>query len=505
MNRVSRSAILAIVSIAAAQAPGWRPSFELVQADVFAAPGGQASAWADYDGSGEPDYFVGFRGRPNRLYRNVNGVFRDVAASLGVADALDTRAVAWGDFDADADPDLYVGFDTPEHRSKLYRNDGDRFVDVALAAGVDLRGVSRQPAWIDYDDDGDVDLFAAFRDGPNRLLRNDGGRFVDISHQAGLADTRRSVGAVWWDFDRDGDLDVFVANQEGDANGLFRQDQGRFTDVAAEMGVAGTPRPAEDGGVGPSVADFDLDGDFDLFVANYGRSALYRNEDGAGFVDVARDSGIDLAGHAVTSGWGDLDNDGRPDLYVANFIAGQPRYRDALFHNAGRRPGPRPQAPAAGSAGWRFRQALPDLLLAHDATHGVQFVDFDRDGALDLALTNNDPDGGGHPLLRNVGRPGGRAFLVQVTDRHIRRTRAGSELRVYEAGRPRLLSAGLVDGGSGYCSQNAMPVRLTVPSSWAGRVDVEVAFTSGGHRRAITVRGVDPSAHRRDPLSIRTP
>ena len=129
---------------------------------------------------------------------------------------------------------------------------------------------------------------------------------------------------MWWDFDRDGDLDVFVANQEGDANGLYRQHQGRFEDVAPAFGVAGTPRPREDGGVGPSLADFDLDGDFDVFVANYGPSALYRNDGGVGFVDVARDAGIDLRGHGVTSAWGDVDNDGRPDLYVGNFIAGQP-------------------------------------------------------------------------------------------------------------------------------------------------------------------------------------
>ena len=87
----------------------------------------------------------------------------------------------------------------------------------------------------------------------------------------------------------------------------------------------------------PSVADFDLDGDFDLFVANYGHSALYRNDGGLKFTEVSRERGIDLNGHGVTSGWGDLDNDGLPDLYVGNFIAGQPLYRDALFINGAQR------------------------------------------------------------------------------------------------------------------------------------------------------------------------
>ena len=218
-----------------------------------------------------------------------------------------------------ATPTSYIGFADPKIAAKVYRNDakGTRFIDVAGEIGVRLNGVARQPAWIDYDGDGDLDLFAAFRDVPNRLLRNDRGRFVDVTQSSGIGDPRKTVSAVWWDFDRDGDLDLFTANQEGEANGLYRQQNGKFEDVAAAMGVAGTPRPAADGGVGPSLADFDRDGDFDLFVANYGHSELFTNDNGLKFAEVSRDRGIDLNGHGVTSGWGDLDNDGRPDLYVA--------------------------------------------------------------------------------------------------------------------------------------------------------------------------------------------
>ena len=400
-------AILAVIMSTQA-AVEWRPSFTLVQPELFAATGGNSNAWADIDNDGDLDYFVGFRGRPSRLYRNDRGTFVEVrsafadatpgralssasapaGSSAGATADHEVRAVAWGDYNADGHVDLYIGFADPKVPSKVYRNEGNgkRFVDVATGIGLALTGVSRQPAWIDYDGDGDLDFFAAFRDGPNRLFRNERGKFVDVTSESGIGDARKTVSAVWWDFDRDGDLDVFVANQEGDANGLFRQHQGRFEDVAVSFGVAGTPRPKEDGGVGASLADFDLDGDFDLFVANYGPSALYRNEGGASFVDVARDRGIDLRGHGVTSAWGDVDNDGRPELYVGNFIAGQPLYRDAFFLNAAS----------------RFVEALPDALLKRDATHGVRFVDFDRDGRLDLSLTNNDPAGGGHPLWRNT-------------------------------------------------------------------------------------------------------
>ena len=485
---MTRSAIVLLTALwlTAQPATGRGVSFELHQPDVFAAPGGNTNAWADIDGDGDLDYFVGFRGGPNRLYRHDRGQFRDVASALGLADEVETRAAAWGDYDADGDPDLFVGFADPSIPARVYRNDakGTRFVNVAQAIGVDLKGVSRQPSWIDYDGDGDLDLFAAYRDGPNRLLRNDRGRFVDVTGAAGIGDRRRTVSAVWWDFDRDGDLDLFTANQEGDANGLYRQSGGRFEDVAAAAGVAGTPRPKEDGGVGPSVADVDLDGDFDLFVASYGPSPLYRNDSGR-FTDVARDVGIDLRGHGVTSAFGDVDNDGRPDLYVANFMAGQPFYRDAFFINAA-----------------TFLEALPDPFLKRDATHGVRFVDFDIDGRLDLSLTNNDPAGGGHPLWRNTGRMRGRSIAVEVADSNARRTRAGSEVRAYRAGTRELLSAALVDSGSGYCSQSDAPVHLGLSENWNGAIDIEVITLTSGARHASLVRNIAPEAYKGRALRI---
>jgi len=496
---VVRAVCLVVAAIISTQAVGqneeWRPSFELVQTDLFSATGANTNAWADADNDGDLDYFVGFRGRPNRFYRNDNGAFVDIAAAAGLIDEPkgsappETRAAAWGDFDADGDADLYVGFADPKLTSKVYRNDdrGRRFVDVAREIGLAPSGVSRQAAWIDYDGDGDLDFFAAFRDGPNRLFRNERGTFKDVTAETGIGDTRRTVSAVWWDFDRDGDLDLFTANQEGDANGLYQQSEGRFADVAAAAGVAGTPRPKEDGGVGPSVADFDGDGDFDLFVANYGPSALYRNDEGLRFTDAAGEHGIDLRGHGVTSAWGDVDNDGRPDLYVASFIAGQPFYRDAFFIN-----------------GARFVESLPDPMLKKDATHGVRFVDFDRDGRVDLSLTNNDPAGGGHPLWRNTATPRGRSIAIDVTDRNARRTRAGSEVRAYRAGTRTLLSSGLVDSGSGYCSQSEMPVSLGIPHAWTGRVDLEIITMLDRARHVSIIRAIDPDDYRTRALRVIT-
>jgi hypothetical protein len=474
--------------------PDAAPLFELVQPDLFSVTGGMPNAWADFDNDGDLDEFVGFRGRPNRLYRQDRGRFEDVAASVGLADNVETRAAAWGDFDGDGHLDLYVGF-VGGPPNKLYRNDGDgrHFTDVAPALGLNLTGVSRQVSWIDYDNDGDLDLFIAFRDKPNRLFRNDGARFADVTVEAAVGDPRKSVGAVWFDIDGDGDLDLFVANQGGDANGLFRNDRGRFVDVAREWGVDASGRPAEFGGVGASVADFDGDGDFDMFVANYGPSAMYRNNRRRHFDEVAKAAGLFFEQHATTPSWGDYDNDGWPDLYVAGFLVNVTHYPDHLFHNV------RVGGAAAGRAS--FHDVLPPLVNEHDASHGVQWVDFDRDGALDLALTNNDP-AGGHYLFRNL-LPAARArqsLSIDVVDGRGRHTKPGAEVRIYAAGSRRLISSGLVDTGGGYCSQNVMPVH--VATAGAARVDVEAVTMSRGGRRTTRVAGVDPRTAPR-PLVLR--
>jgi hypothetical protein len=462
------------------------PAFELVQPELFSAPGGQPNAWADFDNDGQLDEFVGFRGRPNRLYRQNHGTFEDVAAAAGVADNIETRAAAWGDYDADGAVDLYVGFVGAPN--KLYHNDGHgHFTDVAPALGLNLIGVTRQVSWIDYDNDGDLDLFVAFRDRPNRLFRNDGGRFTDVTTESGIGDPRKTVGAVWFDIDGDGDLDVFVANQEGDANGLFRNDDGRFVDVAREWGVDASGRPPEFGGVGASVGDFDGDGWLDLFVANYGPSALYRNDHGRRFVDVTRATGLFFAQHATTPAWGDYDNDGRPDLYVAGFLASVTQYPDHLFHNDG----------------GTFHDVLPALVNDHDASHGVQWIDFNNDGALDLALTNND-SGGGHYLFRNVlpASRAGQSLSVDVVDSRGHHTKPGAEVRVYKAGSHKLISSGLVDTGGGYCSQSVAPVH--VATAGVPRVDVEVTTMSRTGRRVTKITGVNPATASR-PLIVRAP
>jgi hypothetical protein len=298
------------------------PHFEPVQPELFAAAGGQPNCWADFDNDGDLVLFVGFKADlPNRLYRNDGGTFVEVGANLKIDDLPDTRAAAWGDFNADGNFDLYVGFTRKSGAAnKLYRNDGHgKFVDVAKDLGVDVKGETRQVSWIDFDNDGRVDLFVAFRDAPNMLFHNEGNRFVDVAQDMGVDDPRKTVGAVWFDYNQDGRLDVFTANQDGTLNGLYRNDGNRFVDVAHELGIDAFGRPSTSGSNGLSVAEFDNDGNLDLFVAGYGANFLFHNDGGGKFTNVAESRGVAGGIKATPSAWGDYDNDGRVDLYVSAY------------------------------------------------------------------------------------------------------------------------------------------------------------------------------------------
>ena len=178
--------------------------FEPIQPEMFAVQGGQPNAWADYDGDGDLDLFVGFRGQLSRLYRNDNGTFVDVAAALGLSEGNEVRVAAWGDYDDDGDPDLFVGYArTSSIPNRLYRNDdGQGASSTSGAAWASTSGARRaRPAFLDYDNDGDTDFFVAFRDRPNAMFRNDGGKYTDVARadrpRRPAQDGGRRPGSTW--------------------------------------------------------------------------------------------------------------------------------------------------------------------------------------------------------------------------------------------------------------------------------------------------------------------
>ena len=456
------------------------PPFSAVQPELFSDPGGQSNAWGDFDNDGDLDLIVLFRDAPVRLYRNDEGTFSDVGTALGLpTDGGNARSVAWGDIDNDGDLDLYIGYSGREPpANKLLRNDLDSseagFSDISEDSGVALQALTRQVSFVDYDSDGDVDLYVALRASVNRLFQNDGGEFSDVTFEVGIAEPRRTVGACWFDMDADGDLDLFTANQNGDRDGLFRNDNGRFSDVAIELNIDQPRRPLADGGVGCAVTDFDTDGDFDLYVAEYGDDSLFRNNGDGTFTDVAPSMGVAIHDHIVTGVWADVQHDGRPDLYTVGYVNGKPGTRDYLFINQGD----------------RFEDQLPDVIAQNDTDHGVQWADYDQDGDLDLALAANDP-AGSHYLFRNElpADTAARSIQVLVLDEHGHYTRAGSEVRVLDSETSELLGSRMVDTGSGYNAQNAKPVHIGLAS--AVSIDVHVTLMTNDGRKTEVYRNVD--------------
>jgi hypothetical protein len=267
----------------------------------------QTAAWCDLDNDGDLDLYVGNESSetqrsPSQLFRNRgDGTFDDVAAAAGVTNDDFAKAVVCGDVDGDRFPDLYVS--NLGGANRLYRNRGDgTFVDIAAAAGVE-GPIASFPSWFfDFDNDGDLDLFVAAYAAnighlaasylglrPKvelaRLYRNDGARFVDIAPDSGLVRPSAPMGSNFGDLDGDGWLDFYLGTGYPDyqdlmPNLLYRNREGRgFADVTLEGGFGHLQK-----GHAVVFADFDADGDLDLFEQMGGalpgdgfRDVLYEN------------------------------------------------------------------------------------------------------------------------------------------------------------------------------------------------------------------------------------
>ena len=480
-SMIKRAACFVTYAGCVAAAIAEMPAFTPVQPELFTAPHALSNAFADFEGDGDLDLAVSFQDGAIRLYRNDASAYVEAGAALGLPTAgPEVRGLSWGDFDGDGDPDLYAGLSGDAElpaRNAMFRNDhGGAFVDVTEATGLKLAGAdSRQANWVDYDNDGDLDLFSGQRSGTNRMYRNDGGGFSDVSEELGLADPRRTVGACWFDMDEDGDLDVFLANQQADKDAFYRNDGNAFTDIAPQLGMHQPDRTLAEGGVGCTVGDYDNDGRLDLFVATYGPTLLYRNLGGGKFLEVATEAGVRQTLHAVGTSWGDFDNDGDLDLFVAAYVDGTESYSRAhLFRNEG----------------GKFVGVLGNDSLLLAADHGIQWADFDRDGDLDLSLTDTFPEDSRHRLLRNdLPASLARSSLqVRVLDREGRATRNGAEVRLYAAD-GELLGTRIVATGDGYGSQGVAPLHFGLAA--AGRVDVEVTFLTPKGRVAKRLKGIN--------------
>ena len=417
---------------------------------------GSGVALLDYDNDGDLDvYFLqGVRLGPaqpaetllfgppkqhwpgNRLFRNElvpTGELRfaDVTDKAHVqGNGAYGMGVAVGDYDNDGDTDLFVSNFGPD---LFFRNNADgTFTDISAKAGIDDNAFSASATFLDYDRDGDLDLFVARYYGftteanreclnssggrdycgpgeypplPDQLYRNERqGRFTNVTRSAGIgAAFGNGLGVAAADFNRDGWLDIYVANDKT-ANQLWiNQRDGTFDDQALLAGCAYSGDGKAEAGMGVTAADYDADGDEDIFVTHLRgeKSTLYRNDGSGLFDDATALSGLahtSIPFTAFGTLWFDYDNDGRLDLFAANGevrileeLRGQPfpyGQRNQLFRNLHSK-----FQEVTDAAGASFRLS--------EVSRGAAFGDIDNDGDIDIVVSN--ANGPARLLLNQIG------------------------------------------------------------------------------------------------------
>ena len=524
-----RAVLLGLLAVAAAVATAIRSTNIARQAGLTAVNvnGGDTSkkyliettgsgvAFIDYDNDGWLDIFLVNGSRlegstaTNVLYRNNHdGTFKDVTRETGLARSGWGQGVCAGDFDNDGFTDLFV---TYWGTNVLYRNiGGRRFEDVTERAGMKLPARwSTGCAFVDYDRDGRLDLFVAnylvqdlkaaplpgenpycwYRGIPvacgprglpfetNQLFHNDGGgRFTEVSAKSGIAAAKGhySLSVLTADFDNDGWPDIYVACDQTPSILYHNNRDGTFTDIALLSGTA----LGEDGkpmsGMGAAAADYDGNGFLDIVRTNFSdeMETLYRNRGGNQFDDATREAGLSHNTRFV--GWGcgfvDIDNDGWPDLFLANGhvfpevdrLGIDVRFRDRAI--LARNLGNGKFADISESAG--------AALLERHSSRGVAFGDFDNDGRVDIVVNNqNEPPS----LLRNDMTGGGHWIAVRLTGARSNRSGIGARVRVRAGGREQFNE---VRSGGSYLSQNDL--RLHFGLGAASKAEwIEVTWPSG--------------------------
>lgn len=442
-----------------------RASFSDITASAGVGDGANSRgvAWGDFDNDGYPDLYVCNTGPDvgmgalNQLFHNRGGgSFTDEAAARGVqAGSEEHEGAAWGDFDNDGNLDLVTVSVEGIH---LFRNNGPpgyTFTDVTSASGLQAGASGRSVCWVDYDRDGYLDLFVTNYGAPNQLWHNNRDGTFGLMHM-GLDRNGSTFSAAFSDFERTGRLGLALGldgNVDSSSLKLYRQrPDGQFEDVTVQAGLSGFRGRV----FGVAWADYDNDGWPDLAIANEsGADALFHNRGDGTFQEVARSAGVQNGLGATSPAWLDIDNDGLLDLYKVNY-----REPATLFDNLSGRAFTA-SGIAAVTAPWR----------------SVAAADFDRDGAMDLYLSSE----AGNTLLRGQAPASNHWLELRLRGHASNRAAIGARAEAYVGGRRETQE---VVGGQAWGSQPDQTLHFGLGGS--GVVDSLVVYWPSGMRTSTS-------------------
>ncbi|HEY1804564.1 MAG TPA: CRTAC1 family protein [Terracidiphilus sp.] len=467
---------------------------------------GAAVSIVDYNRDGWPDIYVtnSAVGSKNHLYRNNHdGTFTDVAEQLGIADVNQpgtgvSMGAVWGDYDNDGYEDLFlIKWGKPE----LFHNDrGEHFTRVTDQAGLPPWINANTAVWFDYDHDGKLDLFVGgyfpedvdlwhLRDtrmmpdsfeyaengGRKYLFHNLGnGHFEEVSAKAGIDSRRWALACAAADLSGSGYPDLFVANDYG-VSELYINDHGHFHEAGKEAGVGFAPKS----GMNVSFGDIFDQGKFSVYVSNISEedvliqgNNLWVPQSGSAlkYDNMARDLGVELGGWSFGAQFGDFNNDGNLDLYLANGYISLDRQRSYWYDFAKVAGGNSsiigdaanwPAFNGRSLSGYQQKRLwlndgegkFVDVAQAVGATdtydgRSVALVDLWNTGTLDVVVANQRG-----PLLiyKDTADPANRWIEFSLEGTKSNRSAIGAEITLYWDGKGQLQQ---VSGGNGFASQN---------------------------------------------------
>jgi hypothetical protein len=427
-------------------------------------------AWGDFDNDGNLDVIVSnWANHTNLFYRNNgDGTFTRITGRDPVLDSGFHFGLAWGDFDNDGYLDLLaldgVG-DTTPGKGVVYRNSGDGTFTSITGGAPFAKDYFAMGAWADYDNDGWLDFFTTAIPGTSQLLhnnlfRNNGdGTFTSILQGRIVTDVGSGAGCVWGDYDNDGFPDLFVANEiDGGLSFLYHNNHdGTFDRVTNSAW-------ATDHGTSSCAAwgDYNNDGYLDLFVAGFtGPNRLYRNNGDGTCTRITSGPVLSNPSGAAIHGasWGDYDNDGYLDLFLANEFG-----NNALFHNNG---------------DGTFSQIQTANLITEGGNKGAcAWVDYDNDGFLDLFVTRGGDQGLQSNLLYHNNGNSNQWLKVKCEGTVSNRSAIGAKVRVLATIRGKAVwQLREITGGGGW---NSVPLLAHFGLGDATNIDVmRIEWPSG--------------------------